>query len=189
MHLPRSFICQLHCVFVLQIRHARWCYVHVPAPEGHHPFPDQQVPELGKSIEHRKSACCKELLVFQAPIQKYCIKWCYFCEATKLQELFVVVKTDTVVCPHTVMVHHNHALITNTAMMCSQRLHKVAFFANQAFLFINRISNLQKGIRILDRDGWISEYVRHVSSVVLNQVWFNFQRRVQCLLGFLGLFF
>jgi len=44
-------------------------------------------------------------------------------------------QANAVVGPHAVMVHQHHALVAHTAMMCAQRLDKVAFLAENAFIF------------------------------------------------------
>ena len=74
-------------------------------------------------------------------------------KSTKLNELLVVVKANAIVCPHAVMVHDKDTHVADTAVMGSQRLHKLAFLAEGVFTFRKLSQSIFKSFKIVACDG------------------------------------
>ena len=65
---------------------------------------------------------------------EYCEEGGELTEATQLDERLVVVKTNTVVRPHAMVIHHKHAHVANTTVMRAKRLDKLALVTECIFL-------------------------------------------------------
>lgn len=76
--------------------------------------------------------------------------------------MFVVVEADTIVGPHAVMVHDKDTHVTNTAVMGSQRLHKLAFLAEGVLTFWKLSQSILESFKIVACNGRVPQYFGHI---------------------------
>ena len=61
-------------------------------------------------------------------------------------------QADTIVGPHAVVVHQQDALVTNTAVMCAERLYELALGAEGIFAFRKLSHGVLKRLKVIFSD-------------------------------------
>ena len=61
-------------------------------------------------------------------------------------------QADTIVCPHAVVVHEQDALVTDTAVMCTERFNKLALGAEGIFTLRKLAHSVLKSFKVIFSD-------------------------------------